>query len=84
VAKHRGNRVLDGPCPRARRDVHREQYRRDPEYVARGALYTFQTEPADRGGADGNDPIPGFTGVVGLAGGAVALEWLRRRGNVQD
>lgn len=55
-----------------------------PNTSLEGALYTFQTEPADRGGADGNDPIPVFTGVVGLAGGAVALEWLRRRGNVQD
>ncbi|MDS0475259.1 hypothetical protein [Natrinema sp. 1APR25-10V2] len=33
----------------------------------------------------GGDSIPGFTGVAGLAGGALALEWLRRRGgNVQD
>jgi len=34
---------------------------------------------------DGTDSSPGFTGVAGLVGGSVALEWLRRRrGNVQD
>ncbi|WP_254761865.1 LVIVD repeat-containing protein [Natrinema marinum] len=38
------------------------------------------------GGSDaGGDSIPGFTASAGLAGGALALEWLRRRGgNVQD
>ncbi|MFD1563381.1 LVIVD repeat-containing protein [Haloarchaeobius amylolyticus] len=30
------------------------------------------------------DTIPGFTGAAGLVGGGVALEWLRRRRNVQD
>ncbi|MFC6768860.1 LVIVD repeat-containing protein [Natrinema soli] len=50
-----------------------------------GALYTFSTASDDRSGTDGgSSPIPGFTGVAGLVGGAVALERLRRRGNVQD
>ncbi|SIS12526.1 LVIVD repeat-containing protein [Natronorubrum thiooxidans] len=48
-----------------------------------GALYTFRN---DLSGADTDgslfDSVPGFTGpagAVGLAGGAMALEWLRRR-----
>ncbi|MGQ3411169.1 LVIVD repeat-containing protein [Natrinema sp. LN54] len=32
----------------------------------------------------GDDSIPGFTGLGGLAVGGIGLEWLRRRGNVQD
>ncbi|WP_254531580.1 LVIVD repeat-containing protein [Natrinema gelatinilyticum] len=41
-------------------------------------------ETATRSDGSG-DSIPGFTGVAGLASGAVALGWLRRcRGNVQD
>ncbi|WP_408957248.1 LVIVD repeat-containing protein [Natrinema sp. 74] len=44
------------------------------------------TGGGDAGGGDtGGDSIPGFTGVAGLASGALTLEWLRRRGgNVQD
>ncbi|WP_137289051.1 LVIVD repeat-containing protein [Natronorubrum halophilum] len=49
-----------------------------------GALYTFPVDPDGETETDEGllDPIPGFTGVTGaagLAGGAVALEWLRRR-----
>jgi hypothetical protein len=41
-------------------------------------------EAANDGNANGGDPIPGFTatgavGALGAVGGAVALEWLRRR-----
>ncbi|WP_339102502.1 hypothetical protein [Haloterrigena salinisoli] len=58
-----------------------------------GALYTFPTglesdtlETSDGDDGDGNgslsDRVPGFGGLgagVGLAGGAAALEWIRRR-----
>ncbi|WP_254525093.1 LVIVD repeat-containing protein [Natrinema caseinilyticum] len=66
---------------------------RDPESwrgAANGTNETTDTGggmPNDTGGQRGenDDSIPGFTGVAGLAGGAVALEWLRRRReNVQD
>ncbi|WP_226039228.1 hypothetical protein [Natrinema sp. DC36] len=41
--------------------------------------------PGENESADTDDPIPGFTGLAGVIGSGVALEWLRRRcGNVQD
>ncbi|SDJ40215.1 hypothetical protein [Natronorubrum texcoconense] len=55
-----------------------------PGAETEGALYTFPTDPDPDSSASGGplDSIPGFTGAAGLAGvagGAVALEWLRRR-----
>ncbi|ELY47527.1 LVIVD repeat-containing protein [Natronorubrum sulfidifaciens] len=53
-----------------------------------GALYTFRTDPSETASnADSTDSIPGFTGLagaVGLAGGAMTLEWLRRRRGVDE
>ena len=42
-----------------------------------------ETDETDETGTD-DDSIPGFTGIAALVGGGVALEWLRRRGNVQE
>ncbi|WP_306059874.1 PQQ-binding-like beta-propeller repeat protein [Natronococcus wangiae] len=39
-------------------------------------------EPTDEG--DGSDTVPGFTTGAGIAGGALALEWLRRRASVDE
>lgn len=42
-------------------------------------------ETGENESAEDDNSIPGFTGLAGLVGGGVALEWLRRRsGNVQD
>ncbi|WP_226004126.1 hypothetical protein [Natrinema salinisoli] len=46
---------------------------------------TGGNETAGDGSSSDEDSIPGFTGLAGVVGGGVALEWLRRRrGNVQD
>ncbi|SER14649.1 LVIVD repeat-containing protein [Natrinema salaciae] len=45
---------------------------------------TDDANESDENDSSGDDSIPGFTSAVGLVGGGVALEWLRRRGNVQD
>ncbi|WP_222917106.1 hypothetical protein [Natrinema sp. SYSU A 869] len=42
------------------------------------------TESSENETGNTDDSIPGFTGVAGLIGSGVALERLRRRGNVQD
>ncbi|MDF9744536.1 LVIVD repeat-containing protein [Natrinema salsiterrestre] len=46
---------------------------------------TGGNETAGDGSSGDGDSISGFTGLAGVVGGGVALEWLRRRsGNVQD
>ncbi|WP_436346507.1 outer membrane protein assembly factor BamB family protein [Natronorubrum sp. FCH18a] len=41
-------------------------------------------EPDGDEGDDGEDGTPGFTAGAGIAGGALTLEWLRRRGGDED
>ncbi|QFU81530.1 LVIVD repeat-containing protein [Natronorubrum aibiense] len=54
-----------------------------PNADTEGALYTFSTDLSLPDSSTGLlDSVPGFTGsagAVGLAAGAVGLEWLRRR-----
>ena len=57
-----------------------------PNADTEGALYTFRNDLSEAS-ADSSDPIPGFSGstaAVGLASGAVALEWLRRHRDVDE
>ncbi|ELY51344.1 LVIVD repeat-containing protein [Natronorubrum bangense] len=57
-----------------------------PNADTEGALYTFRNDLSEAS-ADASDPIPGLSGptaAVGLASGAIALEWLRRRRGVDE
>ncbi len=57
-----------------------------PNADTEGALYTFRNDLSETS-ADSSDPIPGLSGptaAVGLASGAIALEWLRRRRGVDE
>ena len=54
-----------------------------PNADTEGGLYTFPIDmdllETDESDDDTAESIPGFGALAGLAGGAVALEWLRRR-----
>ena len=60
----------------------------DPPSLHPPAEWIEDDDPNETSGTEPNadtDSSPGFTGIAGLVGGGVALEWLRRRrGNVQD
>ncbi|WP_233710653.1 outer membrane protein assembly factor BamB family protein [Natronococcus pandeyae] len=45
---------------------------------------TETEEPVETDDGDGGDSVPGFTGGGALLGGAVGLEWLRRRASSKE
>ncbi|QCW03063.1 LVIVD repeat-containing protein [Natrinema pallidum] len=56
----------------------------DTDATGNGTDTGGDRDSGGNGTGDADDSIPGFTGIAGLVGGGVALERLRRRGNVQD